>query len=1182
MIEYAEIGITTNFSFLRGGSHPQDYVHQASELRLVAIGIADHNTLAGIVRAYSELENPDVRHRAKLLIGARIVFIDGTPDILVYPRDRAAYGRLCQLLTRGKIGDDIEKGECLLKFSDLLEFAQGQLLVLCLPHRFDAAAAADILERLKQSGADGVWLAASLLYRGDDQRRLVQLHRLARSAQVPLIATNEVLYHHPERRPLQDVLTCIREKTTIEAVGTKLQANAERHLKPAAEMARLFRDFPDAIAETMRFANRINFSLDQLKYQYPDEPVPPGKTAQQHLEDLTWAGVDKCFPQGISEKLRATLRKELDLIAELKYAHYFLTVNDIVHYARSQNILCQGRGSAANSAVCYVLGVTSVDPTKVDLLFERFISKERLEPPDIDVDFEHSRREEVMQYVYRRYGRHRAAIIATVIHYRPRSAIRDVGKALGLTEDVTAALADTVWGSWGDGLSEMQVKQAGFDPQNAMVVRAVELATELITFPRHLSQHVGGYVLTQDRLDTYVPIGNAAMEDRTFIEWDKDDVDALHMMKVDVLALGMLTCIRKCFDLIDQHKDERWKLETVPQDDAQVYDMLCRGESLGVFQVESRAQMNMLPRLKPRTFYDLVIEVAIVRPGPIQGDMVHPYLRRRNGVEKEKYPSPSPQHGSPDELHKVLHKTLGVPLFQEQAMRIAIEAAKFTAEEANGLRRSMATFRNLGTIGKFEDKMIGNMIARGYDPAFAKSCFDQIKGFGSYGFPESHAASFAQLVYISSWLKHYHPDAFCCGLLNSQPMGFYAPAQIVGDARKNGVEVREVDVSFSFAQNTLEQGDGKYCAVRLGFRQIDGFSWKDQDEEELKRQQAFFRNAPSPSSFRGVAIATSPESITTPRVWPAAFAGKEPGALVSAVDCANGPWAKRAGSMDSGLAPYSAPRNDNVDDWAERIIAARNRRPFTSLEDFARDTALPKRALILLADADAFRSLGLDRREALWAVRRLPDDVPLPLFEAAVAREQPDENAKPLPLMPLPEQVVADYQTIRLSLKGHPMQFLRAMFARERVVPCRDICHRNERRSVHCAGVVLVRQRPGSAKGVVFMTLEDETGIANIVVWPKVMEKYRKEVMGARLILVEGYIQSSPEEVTHLVAQRLVDRSHDLIGLADDALRKQTAPTGPALIEELNDDRRDHPENPAQEIRHPRYVRLLPKSRDFH
>jgi error-prone DNA polymerase len=598
------------------------------------------------------------------------------------------------------------------------------------------------------------------------------------------------------------------------------------------------------------------------------------------------------------------------------------------------------------------------------------------------------------------------------------------------------------------------------------------------------------------------------------------------MMKVDVLALGMLTCIRKAFDLIDGHKGERFTLATIPQDDPEVYDMLCRGESLGVFQVESRAQMNMLPRLKPREFYDLVIEVAIVRPGPIQGDMVHPYLRRRNGQEKVSYPSPSSEHGDADELYRVLHKTLGVPLFQEQAMRIAIEAAKFTPEEANGLRRSMATFRNLGTIGTYEDKLIGNMVARGYNPDFAKGCFDQIKGFGSYGFPESHAASFAQLVYVSSWLKHYHPDAFCCALLNSQPMGFYAPAQIVGDARKNGVEVREVDVSHSFAQNTLEEKSGQYCAVRLGFRQIDGFSWADPDVERLKRIQASFRDA------------------------------------------------------------HVSPSNDNeviVVDWAARIVAARKRRPFTSLEDFARDTGLPKRALILLADADAFRSIGLDRRAALWAVRRLPDDVPLPLFEAATAREQPDEDAKPLPPMPMPEQVVADYQTIRLSLKGHPMQFLRPMFSREGVVPCREVNHANDKRRVRCAGVVLVRQRPGSAKGVVFMTLEDETGIANIVVWPKVMEKFRKEVMGSRLILIEGYIQSSPEQVTHLVAQRMIDRSRDLIGLADDLSRRKAAvPAGPALIEPLNDDRRDHEDSPAQKVRHPRNVRILPPSRDFH
>jgi error-prone DNA polymerase len=1110
---YAEIGITTNFSFLRGGSDPRAYVHQASDLRLPVIGIADHNTLAGVVRAYKELDNPDVKHKPKLLIGSRLVFIDDTPDILVYPRDRAAYGRLCRLLTRGKRGDGTEKGECHLELDDLLEFAEGQLLALMLPHRFEAEKALHVLDRLQHSSADGVWLAASLLYRGDDKRRLARLHRIAATADVSLLATNEVLYHHPSRRPLQDVLTCIREKTTIDAIGKRLEANAERHLKPADEMARLFRDMPQAIGETIRFAGRIHFSLDQLKYQYPDEPVPPGKTAQRHLEDLTWQGAHKRFPIRISPKTRKVLHKELRLIRKLKYAHYFLTVHDIVRYAREQKILCQGRGSAANSAVCYVLDVTSVDPTKVDLLFERFISKERLEPPDIDVDFEHSRREEVMQYVYRRYGRHRAAIIATVIHYRPRSAIRDVGKALGLTEDVTAALADTVWGSWGKGLNEMQVKQAGLDPKNPMVELAVELAAELIEFPRHLSQHVGGYVLTQDRLDTYVPIGNAAMDDRTFIEWDKDDVDALNMMKVDVLALGMLTCIRKCFDLIADHKGERWELATIPQDQKPVYDMLCRGESLGVFQVESRAQMNMLPRLKPRVFYDLVIEVAIVRPGPIQGDMVHPYLRRRNGQEKVSYPSPSSAHGDKDELRRVLHKTLGVPLFQEQAMRIAIEAAKFTSEEANGLRRAMATFRNVGTIGKFESKMVNNMIARGYDPEFAKNCFDQIKGFGSYGFPESHAASFAQLVYVSSWLKHFHPDAFCCGLLNSQPMGFYAPAQIVGDARKNGVEVREIDVSFSYAQNTLEEQCGKYQALRLGFRQVDGFKWPDPDEEFLRQK---------------------------------------------------------------GAKP-------KAEDWAERIVAARQRRPFTSLEDFARDTGLPKRALILLADADAFRSIGLDRRAALWAVRRLPDDVPLPLFEIAAAREQPDEKAQPLPDMPLPEQVVADYQTIRLSLKGHPMEFLRPMFASERVIACSAVSDANDRQYVRCAGVVLVRQRPGSAKGVVFMTLEDETGIANIVVWPKVMERFRKEVMGARLVLVEGYIQSSPEKVVHLVAERLFDRSRDLVSLANDALsRKPAVPAGPALIEPLHDDRRQHPDNPAHKIRHPRNVRILPRSRDFH
>jgi error-prone DNA polymerase len=1102
--DYAEIGVTTNFSFLRGASHPQEYVHQAGEYGLQAIGIADRNTLAGVVRAYAELKNPELASKPKLLIGSRLVFIDGTPDILAYPLDRAGYGRLCRLLSKGKLAAD--KGECHLRFPDLREFSEGLLLVLMPPYRFSADALTRMLETMRGISADGVWLAASLFHRGDDKRRLARLQRIARSAGVPLLATNDVLYHACERRVLQDVVSCIREKTTIDTAGRLLEANAERHLKPAAEMVRLFRDYPDAIAETLRFAGRIGFTLDQLKYRYPDEPVPPGKTAQAHLEDLTWQGVAKYFPAGIDDKLRATLQKELALIRKLDYAHYFLTVNDIVRYARSQHILCQGRGSAANSAVCFMLGVTSVNPVEVDLLFERFLSEERREPPDIDVDFEHSRREEVMQYVFNRYGRHRAAIVATVIHYRPRSAIRDVGKALGLIEDVTALLSDTVWGSWGDGLDEMQVRQAGLDPHNPMITRAVKLAAELIEFPRHLSQHVGGFVLTQDRLDEFVPIGNAAMDDRTFIEWDKDDIDEIRMMKVDVLALGMLSCIRKCFDLIELHKNERWELATIPREVPAVYDMLCRGESLGVFQVESRAQMNMLPRLKPRTFYDLVIEVAIVRPGPIQGNMVHPYLKRR-GMKPEQIEYPFPKYGDRNELRDILGKTLGVPLFQEQAMRIAIEAAKFTPDEANQLRRAMATFRHVGTIHKFEEKMVGNLIRRGYPEEFAKNCFNQIKGFGEYGFPESHAAAFAQLVYVSSWLKHFHPDTFCCGLLNSQPMGFYAPAQIVGDARNNGVEVREIDVCFSHGDNMLEEKSGKYHALRLGFRQIDGFRVRDLDD---------------------------------PQSW-------------------------------------------SDDEWCQRIVAARQRRPFSSLEDFARDTGLPKRALILLADADAFRSIGLDRRAALWAVRRLPDDVPLPLFETAVAREQPDEHAQALPDMPLPEQVVADYQTIRLSLKGHPMEFLRPMFSIEGVIACDGVCHDRDKQYVRCAGVVLVRQRPGSAKGVVFMTLEDETGIANIVVWPKVMERFRKEVMGARLVLVEGYIQSSPEKVVHLVAQRLFDRSRDLAHLADDTLsRKPALPAGPALIEPLHDDPRQHPDNPVQKIRHPRNVRILPRSRDFH
>ncbi len=705
---YAELAITTNFSFLRGASHPREFVIAGALQGHYAIGIADRNTLAGIVRAYDEWHNPRLpKNKPKLLIGSRLVFRDGTPDILAYPTDRAAYGRLCRLLSMGKLR--AKKGECFLDFADLFQWHEG-LLFIVMPPEKPGEETRSTLDLLAQIARGRVWLAAARQHRGNDRKRLRDLQRLADSRRVPLIAVNDVLYHAAERRELQDVVTCIREHVTLNEAGKRLEANAERHLKSPEEMARLLRDYPRAIAETINFADRINFTLDQLKYNYPDEPIPPGKTAQGHLTDLTWEGAETRYPAGIPDPVRKTLHKELALIEKQNYAPYFLTVHDIVCFANEKKILCQGRGSAANSAVCYVLGVTAVDPLQIDLLFERFVSEERQEPPDIDVDFEHERREEVIQHIYKRYGRDRAALTATVISYRPRSAIREVGKVFGLTEDVTAALASGVWGSWGSMLQEHEVRQGNFDPHNLVIARAVLLANELIGFPRHLSQHVGGFVLTRDRLDEMVPIGPAAMDDRYFIEWDKDDLDRVGLMKVDVLALGMLTCIRKAFDLFQQHENRPYTLATVPREQSEVYDMLCKADAIGVFQVESRAQMNMLPRLKPREFYDLVIEVAIVRPGPIQGNMVHPYLRRRDGLEKVDYPAPSPQHGSPDELKQVLGKTMGVPLFQEQAMKLAIVAAGFTPGEANGLRRAMATFRNVGTIDQFREKMVGGMV----------------------------------------------------------------------------------------------------------------------------------------------------------------------------------------------------------------------------------------------------------------------------------------------------------------------------------------------------------------------------------------------------------------------------------------------------------------------------------------
>jgi error-prone DNA polymerase len=1068
MIRYAELAVTTNYSFLRGASHPGQFVAQANFLGYAAIGIADRNSLAGVVRAYDAGQRLKPGTPPRLLIGARLVFQDGTPDILAYPEDRAAYGGLCQLLSRGK--SRAPKGECFLTFDDFLEFRSGLLPIVMPPADVEQA------RRTLTKFGGPVWLAASMLYTGEDRRRLRDLQALAQESGARLIATNDALYHHADQRELQDVVTCIREHTTLAAAGRRLEANAERHLKPGMEVARLFRNIPGAVTETVRFADRIRFSLDQIRQNYPHEPVPPGKTADEHLRDLTRTGLRRRYPEGAPFKIARQAVKELRFIARHEIAHYFLTVHDVVKYAESRDILCQGRGSAANSTVCYLLGVTAIDPNKFEVLFERFLSSERKEPPDIDVDFEHERREEVIQHIYRRYTRRRAALTATVITYRSRSAIREVGKVFGLTDDVTGRLADTVWGHHGAGLEDYQLRQGGSDPRNETVSRARHFAGELSGFPRHLSQHVGGFVLTEDHLDTIVPIGPAAMEDRHFIEWDKDDLDVLRIMKVDVLALGMLTCIRKAFRLIDSYSyggAPPLELATVPKEDPAVYDMLCKADAIGVFQVESRAQMNMLPRLQPREFYDLVVEVAIVRPGPIQGGMVHPYLKRRKEKRENPdkifdVPKPGPKHKQ-DELRPVLEKTLGIPLFQEQAMRLAITAAEFTAEEANGLRRAMATFRHVGTIGRFREKFVTRMLARGYEEEFVLACFEQIKGFGSYGFPESHAASFSLLVYISAWIKKHHPAAFAAALLNSQPMGFYAPAEIVRDAREHRVAVLAPDAAFSDWDSTLERDAKGAICLRLGLRQIDGIKEADADAIVNNRGHG----------YRGFA-------------------------------------------------------------------------------DFARRTALSKRALVILAEADAFRGFGLDRREGLWAVRRLPDDKPLPLFARLSAPDQGAEEIAPLPEMPLSEHVLTDYQTLRLSLKAYPTEFLRARFDDEGFVTCKGVGELKDGAAVRCAGVVLVRQRPGEGTAI-FVTLSDETGVCNVVIWERTFRHFRKEVMGARLLLAEGRVQKSPEGVVHLMAERLIDRSADLDLLSGDAL----PPVPPAH-------------------RHPRNVRVLPPSRDFH
>ena len=1122
---YLEFATASNFSFLRGASHPEELMLQAQAIGLAGLGLTDRNSVAGVVRAHL------ARREHKLALayhpGARLCFADGTPDILAYPSDRAGWGRLTRLLTVGNLRG--EKGECILALDDLIAHSFGlELVVMDSP-----SAATNFLSFLKtlRSAAPGrVRLAASMLYRGRDRARLARLADTARAAQVPLIAVNDVIFHHPDRRELADVLTCIRGKLVIDRAGRKLAVNAERFLKPPEEMARLFHDHPEAVEEALRLSEALTFSLDELKYEYPDESIAGFATPQEALAHLTHERAQVRYPGGIPAKVRDDIEHELALIAERQYAPYFLTVYDIVRFARSQNILCQGRGSAANSTVCYCLGITEVDPDQNDLLFERFISTEREEPPDIDVDFEHERREEVIQYIYRKYGRERAGIAATVISYRGRSAIREVGKTFGLSEDTIGALASSIWGAGGGAVSKRDIARNGLDIDSPRMRKIAALANEINGFPRHLSQHVGGFVITRSRLDEVMPIGNGAMPDRTFVEWDKDDLDALGILKIDVLGLGMLTCIRKALDLVGKHypqafaapsvvmpresgassnlglrnekpapaitgssafaDDDNRKaldLSSIPTKDSAVYRMLSRADSLGVFQVESRAQMSMLPRLKPEKFYDLVIEVAIVRPGPIQGDMVHPYLRRRSGEEKVSYPSP--------ELEAVLKKTLGVPLFQEQAMRIAIVAGGFTPGEADQLRRAMATFKRTGTIGTFRDKMIKGMLKNGYPQDFAERCFQQIEGFGEYGFPESHAASFALLVYASAWLKCRYPDVFAAALLDSQPMGFYAPAQIVHDAREHGVEVRAPDINHSEWDSTLEPGP----------RVVDSL-------HELHR--------PMRNDIR-----------TTHAI--------------------------RLGLREiKGLSEADG-----------RLIVTRGNGSYDSVRDVWLRTGLSPRVLERLADADAFGSLGLTRRDALWAAKALgrvgDRDDDLPLFSAVMPRAsgassnhglsgkqhasaiigssafadddslglRPREPDVALPPMPLGEEVVNDYRFLHLSLKAHPAQFLRADLTQRGVLLNSTLRSLASGAHTRISGLVTCRQRPGSANGVVFMTIEDESAVANVIVWPKVFERLRPIVLGARYIAVTGQVQSE-SDVIHVVASELEDLTLLLARLA--------------------------------------------------
>jgi error-prone DNA polymerase len=1029
---YAELQCTSHFSFLRGASSCDELFAQAAVLGIEAMAIVDRNSLAGIVRAHEAARTTGVR----LIVGCRLDPADGLP-VLVYPTDRPAYARLCRLLSLGKKRGG--KAKCRLDWSDLVAYGDGLIAVL-VPDEADETCALR-LRRLRESFGDRAYMALALRRRPNDALRLHELSNLAVQARVPTVVTNDVLFHVPGRRVLQDVVTCIRHNVTIDDAGFRRERHADRYLKPPDEMARLFSRYPEALARTLEIAERCRFSLSELAYQYPEEAAIPGMTPQQALEKLTWQGAADRYPEGLPDKVIGILKHELRLIETLQYAPYFLTVNSIVRFARSKEILCQGRGSAANSAVCYVLGITSIDPERNDLLFERFVSEERREPPDIDVDFEHERREIVMQWVFETYGRDHAALCATVIRYRAKGALRDVGKALGLPEDLTKMLSSQIWG-WSKDVNPKHAQDLNLNLGDRRLRLALELARDLVGAPRHLSQHPGGFVLTHDRLDELVPIEPAAMVDRQVIEWDKDDIDALRFMKVDCLALGMLSCMKRGFDLLQEHKGISLDLATIPAEDPRTYAMIRKADTLGTFQIESRAQMSMLPRIKPRTFYDLVIEVAIVRPGPIQGDMVHPYLRRREGKEKVVYPKP--------ELERVLGKTLGVPLFQEQAMRVAIECAGFTPGEADQLRRAMATFKHTGGVSKFGEKLIAGMTANGYERDFAEKTFRQLEGFGSYGFPESHAASFALIAYASSWMKCWHPDVFCAALLNAQPMGFYAPAQIVRDARDHGVEVRPVCVNASRWDCTLEPtGDEGWFAVRLGMRMVKGLG--------------------------------------------------------------------------------------NAD--AAAIVGTRADQPFVSVDDLWRRAGVPSASLVQLAEADAFQpSLKLARREALWAIKALRDE-PLPLFAAASARENkpvPEVHEPSVALRPMSAggEVVEDYGHVGLTLRDHPVAFLREDLRRRRIITCTEAMQSRDGRWVETAGLVLVRQMPGSAKGVMFITIEDESGIANLVIWPTVFEKQRRIILSTGMMAVYGRIQREGD-VVHLVAHRLTDLSPELASVGD-------------------------------------------------